>query len=148
MMGTADVAVFRVGDDAFGIPIERIQEIGRNLSFTPVFNADETISGVMNLRGQIVTIINLASKFGYSRRHLDERARVIIVNHLDEVVGLLVDEMHDIVSFDESALESESIHKDGTDPAFFKGIYQGDDELVILMDLDRVLVEAKENING
>lgn len=143
-----ELALFRIGDDAYGIDIDQIQEIDRNLSFTRVFNADAHIKGVINLRGQIVTIIDLRSKFGYEPKEVDHLSRVIVVKHQSESIGLLVDRMEDIINIDSLRLQPSSARKAGVNPEFFNGIYQLENELVIIVDVERVLMEEKEYSNG
>lgn len=144
-----ELGLFRVEHDMYGIGIDHIQEIDRTQDFTPVFNTSTDIKGIINLRGQIVTILNLRTRFGYDDRPLDPNNRTIIVNHGDEVVGLLVDSMEDIIKVDASSFDQgRSAGKENVDNEYFSGIYKTDSDLIIVVDLEKVLATNRELLNG
>lgn len=138
-----ELALFKVGGDTYGVDIDHIQEINKNLTFTRVYNAASYVKGVMNLRGQIVTVIDLRTKFNYAHRDLDAGNRVLIVKYNGESVGLLVDRMEDIVEVSGGNLERGRARRTGVNPEFFRGIYKMDDALVIVVDVEQVLHEAE-----
>ena len=142
MLNTNDMkelALFRIGDALFGIDIVHIQEINKNLSFTQIFNVEKHIRGVLNLRGDIVTVIDLRIMFHRPASDENPDRRVIIINHADESVGLLVDSIDDIIYVEPERLETGATRMDGVNPAFFSGVYKLDEEVVIILDVDEIL---------
>lgn len=135
-----ELALFRIDDALFGIDIVHIQEINKNLSFTKIHDAQSYIKGVLNLRGQIVTIVDLRVKFNRDATSDDDsNRRMIIVNYLNESVGFLVDSVDDIIHVDQSQLEESSTQMKGVNPDFFAGVYKLDSEIVIILDVDSIL---------
>lgn len=147
MVETANInelALFRVDDALYGIDISHIQEINKNLSFTKIYNEQDYIKGVLNLRGQIVTVIDLRVKF---RRHAsdeDPDRRVIIVKYKGESVGLLVDSTDDIIYVDPTRLEDSPAQIQGVNPAYFSGVYKLDDEVVVILDVEEILSNEEQ----
>lgn len=109
---------FRVGGRSFGIPIRLVREINQHLDITPVRMAPPFVRGLINLRGQVVTVLDLGPHFGLGRRTIGERSRLIIlktnvelgelrarVRTCDEGVGLLVDQVDDVLQPEVADLE-------------------------------------------
>lgn len=134
-----ELALFRIGDALFGIDIVHIQEINKNLSFTQLYNVEKHIRGVLNLRGDIVTVIDLRIMFNRPASDENPDRRVIIVNSNDESVGLLVDRIDDIIYIEPDRLENSTTRMDGVNPAYFTGVYKLEEEVVIILDVDEIL---------
>ena len=86
-----ELATFYIGDALCGMDILRIQEINKHMEMTVVPQAPDYVMGILNLRGQIVTVIDLGQKLGLSSIELSDEARNIIVNSEDEHIGLVAD---------------------------------------------------------
>jgi len=140
-----ELALFKIDEALFGINIDHIQEINKNLKFTRVFNAAGYVKGVMNLRGQIVTVIDLRVKLNYTKNEMRQGNRVVIVKHKSESVGLLVDKMEDIIEVEPERIENSSAKIAGVNPEYFAGIYKLDDGLVIILDVDQLLFEDESS---
>ena len=134
-----ELALFQIGDALYGIDIHHIQEINKNLAFSRAYNSADYIKGILNLRGQIVTVIDLRVKFGFASRAMDAGSRVIIVKFKGESIGLLVDNIEDIVEIDSSQLERSTVRKGGVDSRFFAGVYKLARKLVIILDIEAIL---------
>lgn len=140
-----ELALFRIDNDLFGIDILHIQEINKNLTFTQVYKAADYVKGVMNLRGQIVTVIDLRVKFNYPRNRLHIGNRVIIVKFKSESVGLLVSSMEDITEVEPERIEASTARIDGVDAAYFAGVYKLENELVNILDVEQILYEDESS---
>lgn len=135
-----ELALFRVDNTLFGIDINHIQEINKNLSFTRIYDAQDYIKGVLNLRGQIVTVVDLRVKLKRKAALDDDpNRRMIIVNYKDESVGFLVDSVDDIVNIDASQLEDGVTRMKDVNPDFFAGVYKMESEIVIVLDVEEIL---------
>lgn len=139
--GTVELATFYVGDALCGMDILKVQEINKLMEMTKVPQAPDYVMGILNLRGQIVTIIDLGKKLGLSEIDVDETSRNIIVNSDNEYIGLLVSRIGDVVEADWQKVESPPANIGGVQGIFFKGVFKTDDCLIGILDSDRVLAE-------
>jgi purine-binding chemotaxis protein CheW len=140
-----ELALFRIDDKLFGIDIVHIQEINKNLSFTKIYDARDYIKGVLNLRGQIVTVVDLRVKFNREAASDDDpNRRMIIVNYRDESVGFLVDSIDDIINIEPEQLEESITQMEGVNPDYFSGVYKLDSEIVIILDVEKILDNDEE----
>ncbi|RPH42250.1 MAG: chemotaxis protein CheW [Desulfobulbaceae bacterium] len=134
-----ELATFYVGDALCGMDILKIQEINKLTSMTKVPQAPEYVLGILNLRGQIVTIIDLSKKLGLGETDLSQDPRNIIVNSSGGHVGLLVRRISDVVEADMNRRERAPANMSGIQGEFFTGVYKTDAHLIGLLDVDKVL---------
>lgn len=131
---------FYLDDTLCGINIDQVQEINENLQITRVPTAPKFVTGIMNLRGQIVTIINLSLKIGLSATEITSKSRVIITNSKGEFIGLLVDKVGEVINTSERKIAKPPANIKGAQGKFFKGILHTDNnELMALLNIDSVL---------
>lgn len=134
-----ELATFYIGDALCGMDILKVQEINKLLQMTKVPQAPEYVLGILNLRGQIVTIIDLGKKLGLGETDLDQDPRNIIVNDSTGYVGLLVRKIGDVVSADMQKREPAPANMKGIQGEFFTGVYKTDNSLIGILDVDKVL---------
>jgi purine-binding chemotaxis protein CheW len=139
--GTVELATFYVGDALCGMDILKVQEINKMTEMTHVPQAPGYVKGILNLRGQIVTIIDLGKKLGLPAVEVNESSRNIIVNSDNEHVGLLVSRIGDVVQADWQTVERPPANIGGVQGAFFKGVFKMKDRLIGILNADRVLAE-------
>jgi purine-binding chemotaxis protein CheW len=139
--GSVELATFYIGEALCGMDILRVQEINKLMSMTKVPQAPDYVTGILNLRGQIVTVINLGKKLGLTDIGLNESARNIIVNSGNEHIGLLVSSISDVVPAEWDKVEKPPANIGGVQGAFFKGVFKTKDRLIGILDVDRVLVD-------
>jgi purine-binding chemotaxis protein CheW len=132
-------AVFRVGDMLCGVDISAVQEINKHLEITTVYHAPKFVRGVLNLRGQIVTVIDLRNKFGLPSVPINEEMRIVIVRTGGENIGLLVDGVDDVVLANPRDLEAPPSNLGGISGDFFTSIYKTEEGLVALLDIEAIL---------
>jgi purine-binding chemotaxis protein CheW len=131
--------VLEVGNIRCGITITQIQEINKQIDMTPVHHAPAYVRGVINLRGQIVTVIDLRVKFGLPPLELDEDRCIVVVRWSGESIGLLADRIQDIVVADAADILDPPANIGGVTGAFFSGIYPTEQGLVAFMHLPELL---------
>ncbi|MBF0469958.1 MAG: purine-binding chemotaxis protein CheW [Gammaproteobacteria bacterium] len=137
------ISTFYLGDTLCGIDITLVQEINDNTNFTGVPLSADYIRGIMNLRGQIVTVIDQSKKIGFEPTVLTPKSRVIIVNAFNENTGLLVDQIADVIVVDRKRIKSSPSNINGIQGEFIKGVVQTDNnELVALLDINVILKEV------
>lgn len=153
-------STFRLGDRLFGLDLMMIREINRILDITPVPHAASHIRGLINLRGQIVTILDLAVRLGLPSREINEDSHNIILKTNAELtavrqagnnqhyatstdlVGFLVDAIGDVVEADESAIEPPSANVSEAESQFLSGVIKTEAGLLVLLDIKEVLSSA------
>jgi purine-binding chemotaxis protein CheW len=139
--GSVELATFYVGDALCGMDILKVQEINKLMEMTKVPQAPDYVMGILNLRGQIVTIIDLGKKLGLTSVEVNESSRNIIVNSDNEYIGLLVTRIGDVVEAEWEKVERPPANIGGVQGVFFKGVFKMQDRLIGILDADRVLAE-------
>ncbi|MCK5164332.1 MAG: chemotaxis protein CheW [Desulfobacula sp.] len=136
-----EFSTFYVGGALCGINILNIQEINKHFDITQVPQASDYIEGILNLRGRIVTIIDLGKKLGLEPVNKDKDNRNIIVNSDDEHIGLLVDGISDVVLAKAENIEPAPSNIGGVKGKFFQGVLKTEKQLIGILDIDEVLKE-------
>ena len=131
--------VLEVGNIRCGIAITQIQEINKQIDMTPVHHAPAYIRGIINLRGQIVTVVDLRIKFGLPPLELAEERCIVVVRWSGENIGLLADRIQDIVVADAADILDPPANIRGVTGAFFFGIYPMEQGLVAFLRLPELL---------
>jgi purine-binding chemotaxis protein CheW len=133
------LCTFFIGDRPFGVDILKVLEINKNRTITAVPRAPDSVIGVMNLRGRIVTVIDLARRLGLPGDSSGDGSRTIIVHSRDEHIGLRVDRIGDVVPAPPEAVVPPPVHIDGALGAFTGGVLKRDGMLVGILDIEAVL---------
>jgi purine-binding chemotaxis protein CheW len=142
------LVIFKLGGEDFGVDIKQVREIIRKGEVTVVPNAPEFVKGVINLRGQITTIIDLRKKLGLTEKEAgdEQQERVIVVEAGGNTVGMAVDAVTEVTYLAESDMdEVPPIVKETIGTEYLKGVGKLPNRLLILIDLKRVL--NREEIN-
>ena len=134
-----ELATFFIGNSLIGIDIKQIQEINRNLHLTRVPQADKQVRGVVNLRGDVVTVLDLRVVFGLESIEIGRDSRNIIVTDSEEHIGLLVDRIADVVQITTDQIDAPPANLRGLSGRFFRGVHQLENELLLILDTDHVL---------
>lgn len=136
-----ELATFYIGDALCGMDILKVQEINKLMEMTKVPQAPQYVTGILNLRGQIVTVIDLGKKLGLTAIDLNDASRNIIVNSANEYIGLLVSHISDVVAADMDKVEKPPANIGGLQGTYFKGVFKTQDRLIGILDVDKVLAE-------
>jgi purine-binding chemotaxis protein CheW len=136
-----ELATFYVGESLCGINILNIQEINKNVDITHVPQAPEYVVGVLNLRGRIVTVIDLGEKLKLSPININKENCNIIVDSQEEQIGLLVDSISDVLLARSDKIEPAPANLGGVKGKFFKGVFKTEDKLIGVLDIEEVLKE-------
>ncbi|MFP4546966.1 MAG: chemotaxis protein CheW [Fidelibacterota bacterium] len=133
------ICSFFLGEALCGIDINTVQEISKDMEMSEVPLSPDYVLGIKNLRGGIVSVIDLGEKIGLQPSKIDEDSRIIIVNWKDEYIGLLVDEISNILPADRNYLEDPPSNVKGMQGKYFQGVINTDSGLIALMNIDEVL---------
>ena len=140
---TIELATFYIGGALCGMDILMVQEINKHLEMTKVPQAQEYVTGILNLRGEIVTVIDLGIKLGLSSTRISEKTRNIIVNSKDEHVGLLVDSIADVVQAESDKVEPAPANIGGVKGKYFEGVFKTEKSLIGILNVEEVLKEEQ-----
>lgn len=138
---SVELATFYVGEALCGMDILKIQEINKLMEMTTVPQSPDYVLGILNLRGQIVTIIDIGKRLGLSAITIDDFSRNIIVNSKNEHIGLLVSKIGDVVSAEWDKVENPPANIGGIQGVFFKGVFKTENHLIGILDAEKVLIE-------
>ncbi|MEO1079406.1 MAG: chemotaxis protein CheW [Pseudomonadota bacterium] len=139
--GKRELVIFRVADLVCALDIERAQEIKGQLKIIEVPETQLAVRGVANLRGQVITVIDLRIVFGIEPRDISEESRIVVVRHEGSVVGLLVDHVDDIVPAQSDELEPPPANVSGVRGEFFDAVYKRPEDLACLLNVPRILAQ-------
>ena len=142
-----ELATFYVGDALCGMDILNVQEINKLMEMTKVPQAPDYVTGILNLRGQIVTIIDLGQKLGLGSAEISTESRNIIINAPGEHVGMLVTRISDVVMADPDKIEPPPANMKGIQGDFFTGVYKTENKLIGVLDVKEVLRIETDNTN-
>jgi len=139
-----DLITCTVGDATFGLPIDCVQEINRCVSVTQVPRTSPEIRGLVNLRGSLVTILDVAMIVEGRRTEISRSTRSVIVEFEDERYGLLVDAVGDVVSTRDREIEPLPPHTSPQRARWSTGLLQHDDDVLLVLDIQAVLTPRDE----
>lgn len=134
-----NLVTFHVGEVCCGIDILHVQEINKLSEITPVPKAPGYVRGVLNLRGQIVTIIDLADKFRIDSFRISGTNRNIIIRSGNEYIGLFVESVGDVLQGKPDDMEPPPANTGNDLGKFFKGVLKRDDLLIGILDIEEVI---------
>jgi purine-binding chemotaxis protein CheW len=130
---------FRVGRETYGVPITSLHEIVRVPEITAVPDAPEYMEGVINLRGKIVSVIDLRKRFGEKKATASKRNRILVVEHKGRLSGLIVDAASEVLKIPAADIEASptALEEGGLNCVTGLGKYKG--RLIVLLDTARLL---------
>jgi len=132
------VVAFQLSNAEYAVEITSVQEINRLINITRVPRAPLYIEGVINLRGNIIPVINLHKKFNLSGQNFDEDTRVIVFQFADIKAAIIVDRVSEVLLLDTAEIDESQHLYSSIDADLIKGMAQIDNRLLILLDLKKM----------
>ncbi|WLD56999.1 chemotaxis protein CheW [Salinispirillum sp. LH 10-3-1] len=129
---------FRLENESYGINVMQVQEVLRYTEIAPVPGAPSYVLGIINLRGNVVTVIDTRERFGMSPSEVTDNSRIVIIETDMQVVGILVDSVAEVVYLRQSEIETAPNVGNDETSKFIQGVCHKNDELLILVELDRL----------
>ena len=130
---------FIVGEEEYGLEILRVKEVIRIREITRLPRAPSFVKGIINLRGDVIPIIDLRDKFGLEHQGYTSMSRVIVVDVDGRLVGMVVDAASQVVRVPADQIEPPPPIVGGLSAEFIKGVGKLDERLIILLNIDRIL---------
>lgn len=130
-----------LGEETYGINVMQVQEVLRYTEIAPVPGAPDYVLGIINLRGNVVTVIDTRSRFGLPPADTTDNTRIVIIESDEQVVGILVDSVAEVVYLKTSEIDSAPNVGTEESAKFIQGVSNRDGELLILVDLNKLLTD-------
>ena len=138
------IVIFALGSEFFGADIAKVESIIKVQPITQLPHAPGFVEGVTNLRGKVLPVLDLRKRFGLPAQETDKNSRIIVVS-VDQIeVGMIVDEVSEVLTVPEGAVEAAPAIVTTVDSSFIKGIAKIEERLVILLDLTQVLSSKEQ----
>jgi purine-binding chemotaxis protein CheW len=139
---------FHIGDEDYAIAITFVTEIIGMLNITEVPQTPNYIKGVINLRGKVIPVMDIRLRFNMQARIYDERTCVIVVNHKENTVGLVVDTVSEVLDIPEANVESSPHFSQGDGNSFISGMGKVEDEIKMIIDVNSLLFKDEEILDS
>jgi len=140
---------FKVGSEIYGLKLKQAKEIIKPPKVTNVPNTEEYILGVINLRGQVIPVINLKNKLGLKEDDIKDLSKaqnkkIVVINIKDMLIGLYVDGVNEVMNLAVEDIEGVADNKTGIRDEYIKGVSTFSDSLIIVLDINNLLFDQKE----
>jgi purine-binding chemotaxis protein CheW len=138
---------FKMGNEEFGIDILNVKEIIRMLNITKIPNSPVYMEGIINLRGQVIPVIDLRTKLGMPKRKADTDTRIVVVDIEGRTVGFLVDAVSEVLRIPKNITEAPPEITTGINSEYITAVGKLEDRLLTMIDLNKVmLIKEKHNL--
>ena len=134
---------FRLSDETYGINVMQVQEVLRVSEIAPVPGAPHYVLGIINLRGNVVTVVDTRIRLGLPTSEMTDSTRIVIIEGEKHVVGILVDCVAEVVDLAASEMESAPNVGNEESARYIQGVASRGDELLILVDLNKLLTDEE-----
>ncbi len=135
----ADYLIVHIDDQTFGIPVLQVQDVLRDIQFTRVPLAPPEVSGALNLRGRIVTAINVRQRLGLPPYAGEKTLLSVVVEHETELYSLVIDNVGDVLSIKDSEIRDNPPTLDSLWKEISTGIFRMDGKLLLVLDVSKLL---------
>ena len=138
---------FLLEDVEYGIEILLVHEILRIPSITRLPNVPPFIKGVINLRGNVIPVVDVRARFGFPSGDMTDQSRIIVIESDDKLIGLLVDNVSQVLRIKENNIDPPSLLIEGVSEEFIKGVGRLKDRLIIILNMSNIIfadVETKD----
>jgi purine-binding chemotaxis protein CheW len=135
---------FKVGDEEYGLEILSVREVIRIKEITKLPKAPDFVTGVINLRGDVIPIIDLRKKFGLSFREYSEMTRVIVVEVERKLMGMVVDSVSHVIRIGQDQIVPPPTLVGGISADYIRGVGKLDERLIVLLNIGKILTSEEK----
>lgn len=143
--GTTNLVTFRLGSGEYAIDIMQAKEIIKMEKITLIPNAPYFVEGVINLRGNIIPIIDLKKRFNLEESEGDKNTGIIIAKIEDVDMGIMIDSVSKVVSMANSDIQPPPSMLQGIGQRYIKGVGKMEDKLLVVLDLDKLFTNEEDD---
>ncbi|WP_316364728.1 chemotaxis protein CheW [Candidatus Thiodiazotropha sp. CDECU1] len=134
---------FILMDEVYGVNVMQVQEVLRITEIAPVPGAPSYVLGIINLRGNVVTVIDTRTRFGLPTKEVDDASRIIVIESEKQVVGILVDAVAEVVELRETEIDAAPNVGTEESSRYIQGVATQEESLLILVDLNKLLTDEE-----
>jgi purine-binding chemotaxis protein CheW len=134
---------FILMDETYGINVMQVQEVLRVTEIAPVPGSPDYVLGIINLRGNVVTVIDTRTRFGLPSTEMDDASRIIVIESEKQVVGILVDAVAEVVELSEGEIDVAPNVGTEESSRYIQGVATREEGLLILVDLNKLLTDEE-----
>lgn len=144
--GALQLITFQLAEEEYGIDILKVEEIQRmkEITLTRVPQAEEYIEGIVNLRGNVIPVVDLRKRFVLGEKKMDKQTRIIVVSINGRSLGFLVDRVNEVIDVEKDSIDDPPQEIVKIDSSFIQGIVRYDERLVILLDIENIVTSFEE----
>ncbi len=141
--GNLQCVTFTLEDEIYGIDVMQVQEVLREVEVAPVPGAPHYVLGIINLRGNVVSVIDARTRFGLPTKESDDMTRIIVIEAQQQIIGILVDSVAEVVDIDRKDIDTAPNVGNSETAKYIDGVVSRGDNLLILVDLNKLLSEEE-----
>lgn len=142
------LVTFKLEEETYGVNVMQVQEVLRVTEIAPVPGAPYFVLGIINLRGNVVTVIDTRSRFGLSTTDLTDNSRIVIIEGEGQVVGILVDSVAEVVELRESQIDTAPNVGNEETARYIQGVFTREGSLLIVVDINKLLTDEEWSSMG
>ena len=142
MAADAQLVIFKLASEDYGLPISKVQEINRMVAVTKLPQTPDFMEGIINLRGRVIPVVDLRKRFGFTAEEYQDATRIMVVDISGQTLGLVVDAVNEVVKIAGDCIEPPP-QSFVMNAQFVQGIAKMADRLVILLDIDCILTSQE-----
>ncbi|MCG8540609.1 MAG: chemotaxis protein CheW [Clostridia bacterium] len=143
-MSEKQYVIFNLGNEEYGVDIMKVKEISEFKESTKVPNAPYFVDGIINLRGEIIPIVNLKKRFNIDNNDVDSDTRIIVINLNERNVGFVVDEASQVLRINDNDIDPAPEIIAGIERQYITGVGKVDEKIIILLDLEKILTDEEK----
>ncbi len=141
--GSLQCVTFTLEDETYGINVMQVQEVLRELEVAPVPGAPPYVLGIINLRGNVVSVIDARTRFGLPTKESDDMTRIIVIEAQQQILGILVDSVAEVVDIQRGEIDTAPNVGNAETSKYIDGVVSRGEQLLILVDLNKLLTESE-----
>ncbi len=134
---------FTLEDETYGMNVMQVQEVLREVEVAPVPGAPDYVLGIINLRGNVVSVIDARTRFGLQPKASDEMSRIIVIEAQQQILGILVDSVAEVVDIDRDEIDTAPNVGNAETSKYIDGVVSRGEKLLILVDLNKLLSQTE-----
>lgn len=142
MAQDVQLVIFKLANEDYGLPIQKVQEINRIVPVTRLPQTPEFMEGIINLRGRVIPVVDLRKRFGLTAKPHEDDTRIMIVDIDGQTVGIIVDAVNEVVQMPGASIEPPP-PTFILDARYIEGVGKLDNRLIILLNIDQVLTSQE-----
>jgi purine-binding chemotaxis protein CheW len=134
---------FTLEDETYGMNVMQVQEVLREVEVAPVPGAPDYVLGIINLRGNVVSVIDARTRFGLQPKESDDMSRIIVIEAQQQILGILVDSVAEVVDIDRDEIDTAPNVGNAETSKYIDGVVSRGEKLLILVDLNKLLTQTE-----